>query len=130
MSWAQAGEGHRPCRPPRGASLHGTSAARRAIESVVAAVFEVDARELQARSRGSARTAFARQVAMYLAHVACGISLTDVGALFGRDRTTVSHACSLVEDKRDDPDLDCRLEHLEQAISCLINALSLRRASR
>jgi chromosomal replication initiation ATPase DnaA len=130
MSWPQADEGHRPCRPPRGASLHGTSAARRAIESVVATVFEVDARELQARSRGSARTAFGRQVAMYIAHVACGISLTDVGTLFGRDRTTVSHACSLVEDKRDDPDLDCRLEHLEQAISCLISVLSLRRASR
>jgi hypothetical protein len=85
MSWAQADEGHRPCRPSRGASLHGTSAARRAIESVVATVFEVDARELQARSRGSARTAFGRQVAMYIAHVACGISLTDVGTLFGRD---------------------------------------------
>jgi hypothetical protein len=48
----------------------------------------------------------------------------------GATRTTVSHACSLVEDKRDDPDLDCRLEHLEQAISCLISVLSLRRASR
>jgi chromosomal replication initiation ATPase DnaA len=130
MGWVQAGEGHRPCRRLRGASSQGTSAARRAIESAVAAVFEVDARELQARSRRSARTAFARQVAMYLAHVACGISLTDVGALFGRDRTTVSHACSLVEDKRDDPDLDCRLEHLEQAISCLMDALSLRRVGR
>jgi len=130
MGWVQAGEGHRPCRRSRGACSQGTSAARRAIESVVAAVFEVDARELQARSRGSARTAFARQVAMYLAHVACGISLTDVGALFGRDRTTMSHACSLVEDKRDDPDLDCRLEHLEQAIACLIDALSLRRVGR
>jgi chromosomal replication initiation ATPase DnaA len=130
MGRVQAGEGHRPCRRSRRASSQGTSAARRAIESVVATVFEVDPRELQARSRGAARTAFARQVAMYLAHVACGISLTDVGALFGRDRTTVSHACSLVEDKRDDPDLDCRLEHLEHAISCLMDALSLRRVGQ
>jgi hypothetical protein len=83
MGWVQAGEGYRPCRRSRGASSQGTPAARRAIESVVAAVFEVDPRELQARSRGSARTVFARQVAMYLAHVACGISLADVGVLFG-----------------------------------------------
>jgi chromosomal replication initiation ATPase DnaA len=130
MSWGQAGEGYPERRPPRGAVLHGTSAARRAIESAVAAVFEVKIHELQARSRGSARTAFARQVAMYLAHVACGISLTDVGLLFGRDRTTVSHACSLVEDMRDDADLDCRLEHLEQAVASLIDALSARRGGR
>jgi len=132
MNLAQAVEGRHPSPSPRprGAALHGTSAARRAIESAVAAVLEVDARELQARSRGSARTAFARQVAMYLAHVACGISLTDVGLLFRRDRTTVAHACSLVEDSRHDPDLDCRLEHLERAISCLIDALSMRRGSR
>jgi hypothetical protein len=82
--------------------------------------------ELRAPTRGSARTAFARQVAMYLAHVACGVSLTDVGILFARDRTTVAHACGVVEDKRDDPDLDCRLEHLERAVASLIDALSLR----
>ena len=40
-------------------------------------------------ARGSARTAFA------LAHVGCGVSLTEVGHLFERDRTAVSHACGL-----------------------------------
>jgi hypothetical protein len=60
MGWVQADEGQRPYRRSRGASSQGTSAARRAIESVAATVFEVDPRELQARSRGSARTAFAR----------------------------------------------------------------------
>lgn len=130
MSWAQASGSSQICRRPLGTILHGPSAVRRAIESAVAAVFEVDVNELHARSRGSARTAFARQVAMYLAHVACGISLTDVGVLFGRDRTTVAHACGLVEDRRDDPDLDYRLEHLEGAVSCLIDALSMRRGGR
>ena len=75
---------------------------------------------------GSARTAFARQVAMYLAHVGCGVSLTEVGHLFERDRTTVAHACGLVEDRRDDPDFDYRLNHLERAVSCLLDALSMR----
>ena len=63
---------------------------------------------------------------MYLAHVACALTLTEVGTLFERDRTTVAHACSLVEDKRDDPDLDRKLEHLERAVACLMDALSMR----
>jgi chromosomal replication initiation ATPase DnaA len=104
----------------------GTSRVRWAIESAVAAVFEVGVEELRGKTRGSARTAFARQVAMYLAHVGCGVSLTEVGHLFDRDRTTVAHACSLVEDKRDDPDFDYRLNHLERAVSCLLDALSMR----
>ena len=45
-----------------------------------------------------------------------GRSLTAVGALFQRDRTTVAHACGVVEDRRDDPDLDARIEHLEHAV--------------
>ena len=89
----------------------------------VAAVFEVDIEDLRAPTRGSARTAFARQVAMYLAHVGCGVTLTEVGTLFARDRTTVAHACGVVEDRRDDPDLDLRLDHLERAVSSLIDAL-------
>jgi chromosomal replication initiation ATPase DnaA len=104
----------------------GTSRVRWAIESAVAAVFEVGVEDLRGRTRGSARTAFARQVAMYLAHVGCGVSLTEVGHLFERDRTTVAHACGLVEDRRDDPDFDYRLNHLERAVSCLLDALSMR----
>jgi chromosomal replication initiation ATPase DnaA len=103
---------------------------RWAIESAVAAVFEVGIEELRAPTRGSARAAFARQVAMYLAHVGCGVSLTEVGRLFERDRTTVAHACSLIEDKRDDPDFDYRLDHLERAVSGLIDALSMRQGRR
>ena len=62
---------------------------------------------------------------MYLAHVVCGLSLTEVGTLFARDRTTVSHACSVVEDRRDDPELDGRLEHLERAVASLIRCAVL-----
>jgi chromosomal replication initiation ATPase DnaA len=97
---------------------------RRAIEPAVATVFEVDIEDLRAPTRGSPRAAFARQVAMYLAHVSCGATLTEVGILFERDRTTVAHACGVVEDRRDDPDLDCKLDHLERAVACLIDALS------
>ena len=71
----------------------GLDSARWAIESPVAAVFEVGIEELRAPTRGSARAVFARQVALYLAHVGCGVSMTKVGRLFERDRPTVAHAC-------------------------------------
>ncbi len=102
---------------------------RRAIDPAVAVVFEVE-RDLRATTRRSPRTAFARQVAMYLAHVLCGLTLTEVGALFARDRTTVAHACGVVEDKRDNPDFDGRLDHLERAVASLIDALSWHRSSQ
>jgi chromosomal replication initiation ATPase DnaA len=105
----------------------GKSQLRQVIDAAVSAVFDVDIRDLRAPTRGSTRAAFARQVAMYLAHVLCGLSLTEVGALFARDRTTAAHACRVVEDRRDDPELDGRLEHLEQAVACLLDALIARR---
>lgn len=45
--------------------------------------------------------------------VACGMSLTEVGRTFACDRTTVSHACGVVEDGRDDPTFDRVLDLLE-----------------
>jgi Bacterial dnaA protein helix-turn-helix len=82
------------------------------------------------RGAGIARTAatgrFGRQLpsqAMYLAHVVLGLSLTEVGNQFARDRTTVAHACAMIEDMRDDPALDARLDHLERAVCSLVDAL-------
>ncbi len=114
------------CLARPGLSL-GKSQLRQVIDPAVAAVFEVDVHQLRASTRGSTRTAFARQVAMYLAHVVCGLSLTEVGTLFARDRTTAAHACRVIEDQRDDPELDGRLEHLERAVAALFDALFARR---
>lgn len=97
---------------------------RQVIDPAVAMAFEVDPKDLAAATRRSPRAAFARQVAMYLAHVVCGLSMTEVGALFSRDRTTVAHACEVVEDRRDDPELDMRLERLECAVAALAAVLS------
>jgi chromosomal replication initiation ATPase DnaA len=97
------------------------------VDPVVAAVFDVPLCDLRATTRGSQRTAFARQVAMYLTHVVLGLSLTQVGSSFARDRTTVAHACAMIEDMRDDPVLDARLDHLERAICSLVDALFARR---
>jgi Bacterial dnaA protein helix-turn-helix len=81
----------------------------------VAAAFAVDVGEIKARTRRHARAAFARQAAMYLAHVGFGLSYSEVGRLFGRDRTTAAYACRRVEDRRDDPLIDAVLGSFEAA---------------
>lgn len=85
----------------------------RSVHDAVAMVYRIEKHLLGHPTRGRSRIAFARQVAMYLAHVTFGLTLTTVGRAFGRDRTTVSHACALVEDARDNPEFDRTLELLE-----------------
>jgi chromosomal replication initiation ATPase DnaA len=82
------------------------------VESIVARVYMVEHGDLHSPTRGLAHVAHARQIAMYLAHVICGVRLADVGRGFGRDRTTVAHACEAVEDRRDDPTFDLTLEQV------------------
>jgi len=100
--------------------LQTPSERRLLIEQAVSQVFGVAQRELHSFSRGRARVASARQVAMYLAHVTCGLNLSDTGRLFERDRTTVAHACALVEDRRDDAVYDRIMELLEGVVSALL----------
>jgi hypothetical protein len=88
---------------------------RTSLEAMVVASFPASADALDRRTRGTASTTFARQVAMYLAHVSLGLNFTRVGAIFNRDRTTASHACSVIEDARDDKLMDRTLEVLEAA---------------
>lgn len=87
---------------------------RLAIEVSVSRVFAVPVQAMRSATRGRAHVALARQTAMYLAHVVCGLSLTEVGRIFGRDRTTVSHACALIEDRRDEQVFDQLVELLER----------------
>jgi len=89
---------------------------RAIVEASVGQVFGVSEAEFGATTRGRARTAFARQIAMYLSHVVCGRTLTDVGRQFARDRTTVAHACAHIEDRRDDPRFDRTLDLLEAIV--------------
>ena len=92
---------------------------RAAIEHAVTQVFGIAGHDLRRATRGRANVALARQVAMYLAHVGCGMSLTEPGRLFDRDRTTVAHACGIIEDRRDDPLFDRALDLLEWAVPAL-----------
>jgi chromosomal replication initiation ATPase DnaA len=104
-----------------------TPQSREAIEQAVVQVFGVGRDDLHRLSRGRAKVALARQVAMYLAHVACGLTLTDTGRLFGRDRTTVAHACGVIEDRRDDPLFDRALDLLEWVVPALTTRPSASR---
>ena len=54
---------------------------------------------------------------MYRAHVCFALSFETIGRAFDRDRTTVAHACRVVEDSRDDAGLDRRVAKLERMCS-------------
>ena len=102
--------------PPEGSSHATPFTPERTCQWVafcVARDFGLDMAALFAPTRGAPRAAFARQVAMYLAHIGFELSFGTISRVFDRDRTTVSHACHVVEDGRDDIWLDCRLEALE-----------------
>ncbi len=90
------------------------------IEEAIAASFQIDPEVLRQPTRGRAQVALARQVAMYLAHIICTLSLTEVGEMFDRDRTTVAHACAVIEGRRDDPDFDRAMELLEEVVEGLV----------
>ena len=90
------------------------------LDQAVLRVFMVASADVWSITRGRPNAALARQVAMYLAHVACGLSLTEVGHVFNRDRTTVAHACGRVEDLRDDLAFDRSLELLEGVMRALL----------
>lgn len=84
--------------------------------AIIGHIYNIPLDELRATTRRCARAAFARQVAMYLAHVVYGLSLTEVAAAFGRDRTTASHACHLIEDLRDNILFDRHMGRLENVL--------------
>jgi hypothetical protein len=54
---------------------------------------------------------------MYLMHTSLGRTMADVGRYFGRDRTTVAHACGRIEDQRDDAGFDALVLVLEERIA-------------
>lgn len=98
------------------------------VLACVMSAFGVSPREIAGRSRGLAHVALARQVAMYMHHVVLRQTLTAVARRFARDRTTVAHACRVVEDRRDDPAFEECLDAIERAIQGAI--APLRRTPR
>jgi len=96
------------------------------MEAATAAAFAVPVDELRAPSRRAAEAAFARQCAMYLAHVVLGLRYSAIGRLFRRHRTTAAYACTLIEERRDDPAIDRVLHTLESLCGDLAQGILAR----
>lgn len=88
---------------------------------LVSFALEVPLRDLCGPNRGVADVALARQVAMYLAHTKLSISQVEVGLHFKRDKSTVTHACQLVEAKRDEEPF----EHLVSQLETMLDAMEM-----
>lgn len=84
--------------------------------SLAAFALGVPEGQVRCATRGANEAAYARAVAMYLAHAGFGMSLARVGIVFRRDRSTVAHACHRIEDHRDDARFDMWIAALEEAI--------------
>jgi chromosomal replication initiation ATPase DnaA len=97
------------------ARLRRTDPVALAVVSLVAETRGVALADLLRTTRSRAHIAAARQLAMYLVNVKLGRTMTEIGILFGRDRTTVSYACRMVEDLREGA-FDRDIENLEAAI--------------
>lgn len=87
--------------------------AQEAIE-IACEAWNISVFDLMARKRRRAHVSFARQIAMYLAHVVGQLTLGEISHAFERDRTTVGYACHIVEDRRDSPVFDQQIEALEE----------------
>lgn len=87
------------------------------VIDMVCAFFNMPTRELRRPGRTSREIAQIRQIAMYVAHVVLRLTMKQVGVGFSRDRTTVLHACHMVEDMRDDDELERIVSHVERIVS-------------
>lgn len=60
-----------------------------------------------------------RQIAMYLCRVALSMRYRDIAAGFGRDRSTVTHGCEVVENRRDDKAYDGFIDRCERCVAAV-----------
>ncbi|TNB47089.1 hypothetical protein FF124_16000 [Martelella lutilitoris] len=67
-----------------------------------------------------------RQIAMYVCHVTLQLSLSEIGAAFGRDRTTVAYSCRVIEDRRDDRAFDEFVASVERLAYSVVVAAGVR----
>lgn len=110
-----------PC-PGRAAAHQRGEAAASIVAALVAAHFNVPAEAIRSPGQGARRLARARRIAIYLAHVAAGLSITGAGAAFARSRASAIEACRRVETERDgDRALDQLLDDLAEVIGTALS---------
>lgn len=97
------------------------------VLKLVSTLEQVSQQELTSSSRGRSNVCLARQMSMYLIHTVFSVPYHRVAVFLKRDRTTISHACKLVEDLRDNEEFDKRLETME---NLLVSARALGELER
>lgn len=121
LTWSRGTEA-----PPSAVPRISSNALATTIISLVARHQGTSPALLFAPTRCRAEVAYARQMAMYLLNVVAGLNMVEVGRLFGRDRSTVSHACALIEDRREDAHFDTEMSALEDEIETVMTVSNLR----
>lgn len=94
----------------------------RMAKEVVCEGFGIAHVDLMGRERGDGVHARARQTAMYLAHVVGQLTLGEIAEIFGRERSTVSHAIITIEDSRDSPISEIEIHYMEQRFAARLRA--------
>ena len=90
-----------------------------ALLSLLSVFFQVTLKELRSAERGNNHVARIRQFGMYIAHTMFGLSMSEVAYAFCRERTTVKHACHLIEDMRENEKFDSNVSDFEYLVRSL-----------
>ena len=69
-----------------------------------------------------------QQIAIYVCHVVLQLTMTDIAVAFGKDRTTVGHACARVEDRRDDGAYDALIGSVERIVNSIFGPTGTARS--
>lgn len=104
-------------RPKNKTPIYVDMAKARLIVAAVSAEFSVPEAGIFGELKGRSEISYGRQIAMYLMHCILGTTKTRIAEVFGRHFSTVSHACKLIEEHRDDSVLDQKLIGLENRLS-------------
>ncbi|WP_246660320.1 helix-turn-helix domain-containing protein [Rhizobium sp. FKL33] len=129
--WSRRGDAFpfEPCPPPSAGKLRRRARRRRqrseisprSVSGVVAKIAtEMMCLTADEPQRGRNRRfimSHVQQIAMYVCHVVLQMTMTEVGRGFGRDRSTVGHACARVEDRRDEAGFDRLVTAIETVTS-------------
>lgn len=86
------------------------------VDELVARTFRLPKMTLHSTTRSRQQVAFARQIAMYLGHVCLCYSFIDLALYYRRDRTTIAHACRVIEERREEEKMELVLNGLESAL--------------
>lgn len=71
------------------------------------------------RREDATKASGVRQLAMYLTYTTFEMSLARCAVAFGRDRSTVAHACQAIEEQRDGDTFDDWVDGLEAGLKIL-----------